>query len=107
MTADVPFSIQTQLIPLSAAQRSEKNCRTSASLRLGVDEAGIWGRPQTIECVSLSAPRDLHNEWDAQTNPTKALLAGLRRLRRTLGVDTALIEPERRVAVGHQRQINQ
>ena len=39
-----------------------------------------------------------------------ALLAGLhcrRGLLRTLGVDTALVEPERRVAVGHQRHINQ
>ena len=36
-----------------------------------------------------------------------ARLAGLRRLRRTLDVDAALVEPERRVAVGHQRYINQ
>jgi hypothetical protein len=34
-------------------------------------------------------------------------LGGLRRLRRTLDVETALIEPERRVPVGHQRHINQ
>ena len=39
-----------------------------------------------------------------------ALLAGLhcrRGLLRAVGVDTSLVEPERRVPVGHQRHINQ
>jgi hypothetical protein len=38
--------------------------------------------------------------------PTNALLAGLgglKEFRRSLDVDTALVEPERRVPVGHQR----
>jgi hypothetical protein len=34
-------------------------------------------------------------------------LAGRRGLCRALGVDTALVEPERRIVVGHQCHINQ
>jgi hypothetical protein len=47
---------------------------------------------------------------DARPCLAAALLAGLhcrRGLLRTLGVDTSLVEPERRVVVGHQRHINQ
>jgi hypothetical protein len=48
--------------------------------------------------------------WPVHARAGRLLMAGLhyrRGLLRSLGVDTALIEPERRVPVGHQRHINQ
>jgi hypothetical protein len=54
--------------------------------------------------------RDHGIERGAGAERTAALLAGhagRTGLRRTRGLDAALVEPERRVAVGHQRHINQ
>jgi hypothetical protein len=89
-------------------KRRRKNGSPAATVPAGLRLEGLAGRRSRCRSKGSTQPRVVSsNEATPLRNALLAGLAVLSGIRRTVDVDTALVEPERRVTVSHQRHINQ
>jgi hypothetical protein len=107
---DRPIRLKTGSNPLNLIQSHSRLMKRSPQQILRVDSHHRGSLRPRFE-PTFETQLDRLSSLGLRPVPRRLLylpgLAGRRGLRRALHIDAALIEPERRVAVGHQRHINQ